>query len=265
MMRPDDTAISRAIVQTYHELLLDRLASDVLVVGAGPSGLAAAILLARKGYKVTILEKRLSPGGGIWGGGMGMNFVALQKEALPLLEQLGLTRPQKQLGELYAVDAVELAAGLCYQAVRAGAALLNLLTVEDICVRGTRLEGVVVNRSMISGALHVDPIVFTARATLDATGHEAVLVQALRKRRHLAETAAIAPHFGEGPMDAARGEQFVVEHAGEIFPGLWISGMSVSAALGGPRMGPIFGGMLLSGERVANLIAASLAAPQPTP
>jgi len=260
MTQVDDVTISRAITQTYHERLLSCLTSDVLVVGAGPSGLTAAILLARKGYKVTILEKRLTPGGGVWGGGMGMNFVALQQEVLPLLETLGFRGDHQRFGDLYAVDAVELAAGLCYHAVRAGATMFNLLTVEDICVRGARLEGVVVNRTMISGALHVDPIVFTAPAVLDATGHEAVLVQALRKRRLLAEAANIAPDFGEGPMDAAQGEKFVVEHAGQIFPGLWVSGMSVSAALGGPRMGPIFGGMLLSGERVANLIAAALPA-----
>ncbi len=61
-------------------------------------------------------------------------------------------------------------------------------------------------------------------------------------------------------MDATAGETFVVEKAGEVFPGLWISGMSVCATLGGPRMGPIFGGMLLSGERVAELIASALEA-----
>jgi thiamine thiazole synthase len=30
--------------------------------------------------------------------------------------------------------------------------------------------------------------------------------------------------------------------------------MSANAAFGGPRMGPIFGGMLLSGRRVSELI-----------
>jgi thiamine thiazole synthase len=109
---------------------------------------------------------------------------------------------------------------------------------------------------MIAGALPVDPIVLSAKAVLDGTGHEAVLVQALRKRHLLTDAAAA---FGEGPMDATQGEQFVVDHAGEVFSGLWIAGMSVSATLGGPRMGPIFGGMLLSGKRVAQLIAAALA------
>jgi thiamine thiazole synthase len=58
----------------------------------------------------------------------------------------------------------------------------------------------------------------------------------------------------EGPMDAVSGEAFVVERVGEVFPGLWVTGMSVCAVFGGPRMGPIFGGMILSGRRVAELL-----------
>jgi thiamine thiazole synthase len=33
--------------------------------------------------------------------------------------------------------------------------------------------------------------------------------------------------------------------------------MSANAAFGGPRMGPIFGGMLLSGKKAATLILSS--------
>lgn len=33
------------------------------------------------GFKVTILEKRLAPGGGIWGGGMGMPDVVVESAA----------------------------------------------------------------------------------------------------------------------------------------------------------------------------------------
>lgn len=257
-MRLNEVEISKTIIGNYHEKLVDCLTSDVAIVGAGPSGLVAAYFLAKSGVKVTILEKRLSPGGGIWGGGMGMNVAVVQEEAVPLLSEMGI-RSKPAQGGLYAVDAIELAAGLCWNAVQAGATLLNLTTVEDLCVREQRVTGVVINRTMIADVLPVDPIVLSAKAVLDGTGHEAVLVQALRKRHLLTNDA----NFGEGPMDATQGEQFVVAHAGEIFPGLWIAGMSVSATLGGPRMGPIFGGMLLSGKRVADAIGAALAQMQP--
>jgi len=257
MAELDEVQISKTILCTYHEKLLDRLASDVVIVGAGPSGLVAAFFLARSGAKVTVLEKRLSPGGGIWGGGMAMSVAVVQEEAVPLLNEMGI-RCEPRRSNLYAVDAIELASGLCWNALQVGATILNLMTVEDLCLRQERVTGVVVNRTTIAGALPVDPIAFSARATLDATGHEAVLVECLRKRRLLLNSTGTAGP-GEAPMDATAGEQFVVEHTGEVFSGLWVSGMSVSATLGGPRMGPIFGGMLLSGKRVAEAIAAALA------
>jgi thiazole biosynthesis enzyme len=252
----EEPEISKTIVCTYHEKLLDRIVSDVLIVGAGPSGMMAGIHLAREGLKVTLLEKRLSPGGGIWGGGMGMSETVVQEDVLPLLDDIGV-KYELRREDLYATDAIELAAGLCLKAIQAGAALFNLMTVEDVCLRSQRVTGVVVNRTTIAGKLPVDPIAFSAKAVVDATGHEAAVVEALRKRRLLTGSAA-ATRPGEGPMDASSGEAFVVEKAGEVFPGLWIAGMAVCATLGGPRMGPIFGGMLLSGKRVAELIASAI-------
>ena len=83
MPRLDEVEISKTILCTYHEKLLDRLASDVIIVGAGPSGLVAAFFLAQSGAKVTVLEKRLAPGGGIWGGGMGMSVAVRQLLVVP--------------------------------------------------------------------------------------------------------------------------------------------------------------------------------------
>ncbi len=76
--------ISKAIVDRYHGKLLRSIESDVVIVGAGPAGLTAAFHLASRGRKVTVVEKRLAPGGGVWGGGMGMNEIVVQEEAIPI-------------------------------------------------------------------------------------------------------------------------------------------------------------------------------------
>ncbi len=62
----------------------------------------------------------------------------------------------------------------------------------------------------------------------------------------------------EGPMWADKAERFVVENTKEVYSGLWVAGMAVNAVFGGPRMGPIFGGMFLSGVKVAEMVADSL-------
>jgi len=256
MPKLKETEISRAILSSYHDKLSERVVSDVVIVGAGPAGMTAAHYLARNGLKVTIVEKRLAPGGGIWGGGMAMNDAVVQDDALPVLDEFDVRH--KAWGDgLHVVDAIELAAGLCLKALQSGAVLFNLTMVEDVCVHEARVTGVVVNRTMIGGALPVDPITISSRAVLDATGHEAAAVEMLRKRGLLTKTSP-GELVGEGPMDATSGEAFVACNVGEVYPGLWIAGMSVCATLGGPRMGPIFGGMLRSGQRAAELILTAL-------
>ncbi len=251
-----ETQITQAILDAHHEKLSGLVASDVIIVGAGPSGLIAARRLAASGSRVVVLEKRLSPGGGVWGGAMGMNDVAVQDEALLLLDEAGV-RHRRHASGLHVVDAVELASALCLEALRAGATVLNLTTLEDLCLRDGRVDGVVVNRTTISGVLPVDPVALSTRAVIDATGHEAEAVAALRKRG-LLTAPDVCARATEGPMDAAAGEEFVVDRVAEVYPGLWVTGMSVCTTYGGPRMGPIFGGMLRSGVRVAELVAAAL-------
>jgi thiamine thiazole synthase len=126
--------ISKAIVDSYHRKLLRSIESDVVIVGAGPAGLTAAFHLAARGRKVTVVEKRLAPGGGVWGGAMGMNEIVVQQEAIPILDAAGIRHDCRYEG-LYVVDAAELACALCLQAIRAGAVLLNLVAVERLRAR----------------------------------------------------------------------------------------------------------------------------------
>jgi thiamine thiazole synthase len=250
-----EVAITQAILNAYHRKLHDAIESDVAIIGAGPSGLLAGGLLARAGMKVTIVEKRLAPGGGIWGGAIGMNEVVVQQAACPILEQLRV-RTQRAESGLYTLDAAELACALGVHALQGGATLLNLMCVEDVCVQEGRLTGLVVNRTMLGESLPIDPICLKAKAVIDSSGHDAVTLEMLRRRGLLKSHEQ--PMACEGPMHAAAGEAFVVDRVAEIFPGLWVCGMAVCAAFGGPRMGPIFGGMLLSGQRVAQLLLREL-------
>jgi NADPH-dependent 2,4-dienoyl-CoA reductase/sulfur reductase-like enzyme len=39
--------------------------TDAVIIGAGPSGLATAVLLGRRGYRVLVVEQHDRPGGGL--------------------------------------------------------------------------------------------------------------------------------------------------------------------------------------------------------
>ena len=256
MDRPfDEFIISKTILDSYYNKLRDSLNCDVVIVGAGPSGLLLAGNLASKGFNTVVIEAKLSPGGGTWGGGIGMNEIVFQPEATDLLEKIDLN--YKEAGVVVTCDAIEMAASLINYAVKSGAKIFNLLTAEDLCVLGGKVSGVVVNRTGISGKYHVDPIMFTSKVVVDATGHDAKLVNYLVDHGIILETKS-GTFMGEGAMDVVEGENFVVKHAGKLYDGLYLTGMAVCATYNGPRMGPIFGGMLFSAEKVTDLIAAEL-------
>ena len=64
---------------------------------------------------------------------------------------------------------------------------------------------------------------------------------------------------GEKSMEAESGEIDTVANSREVYPGLYVSGMAANAVYGGYRMGPVFGGMLLSGKKVADELIGRLA------
>jgi thiamine thiazole synthase len=242
-----ETDISRAIVKEYSRRLTEHLENDVVIVGAGPAGLAAAYYLAKAGVKTTVIEKKLSIGGGIWGGAAGFNVVTFQDK--DILDEIGVTT--KKEGKLYIADSIEFTTALAYKAKKAGAEIFNLMEAEDIILKDEVVRGIVVNNAAgRSLGLHVDPFCISSRCLIDATGHPAELVGLLKKRKPQLFPNQLQEYF----MNVEKSEAGVVEKTCEIFPGLYVAGMSVCDTFNLPRMGPIFGGMLKSGKKVAELI-----------
>ncbi len=249
----DDVKVTECIVDRYFEEFSDNTEVDVAIAGAGPAGLVAGRYLAERGHQVVIFERKLSPGGGMWGGGMGYPVVVLQESSVEEIKKVGVEVEDAGNG-YYTADSINSVANLLSSTIEAGARVFNMVTVEDVLYEEKRVNGVVINSSPIEMAgLHVDPITIRAEATIDATGHDAEVCNVVEEKAGELDTEK-GKVVGEKSMWAEVGEKTVVENTQKVFPGLWTTGMCANAVMGAPRMGPIFGGMLLSGKKVAELI-----------
>lgn len=242
-----DANISKAIVKEFSRWLEDYIISDVIIVGGGPSGLLAAKDLAGKDVKTLVIESNNYLGGGFWVGGYFMNTLTFRAPSQQILDELEIPYKTAEEG-LYTADGPHACANLISAACKAGARILNLTRFDDVVYRNKRVEGIVVNWSPISALPRqvkcLDPISLESKIVIDASGHDAYVCRSLEKRKFL-ELSDF------GPMDANSSEDLVVEKTGFIYPGLIVTGMAVSTAYGIPRMGPTFGGMLVSGRKAA--------------
>ena len=255
-----ETTISRAIVENFSAKLLDNLTVDGAIVGAGPSALVAAHYLAKAGIRVAIFERKLAPGGGTWGGGMLFNEVVVQDASLEILDEFGIGhKPIPGAPGYNTLDSVEMASGLIFGAVGAGAKIFNAVSVEDIVFRGEQVGGLVINWTPVERlGMHVDPLTVISQCVLDGTGHPSEIMHLAVEKAQLKLATSTGGILGEKPMWVDSGEASTVENTREYFPGLFACGMSANNVMGGYRMGPIFGGMMLSGRKAADLIRKRL-------
>jgi len=250
----NEKIVTKAIIESYTKKLLSSLELDVAVCGAGPSGLVAAHYLAKAGLKVALFERKLSIGGGMWGGGMMFNEIVVQEEGKGILDEFDITARPYTKG-YYVADAIECVSGLCLKAVKAGAKIFNLVSVEDLVVRKDKVAGIVINWTAVEmAALHVDPLTIFSTFVIDSTGHPVEVVKVLERKMNVQLLTPSGKIEGERSLWANVAETKTLENTAEIFPGLYVAGMSANATFGSYRMGPIFGGMLLSGKKVADLI-----------
>jgi len=256
-MELDEVLVTRKIVERFFEEFSASADVDVAIAGAGPSSLVAATYLAREGKKVVIFERKLTPGGGMWGGGMTFPVIVVQKESLPILKEFGVRTKDAGNG-YYTADSIETSCKLMAGACDAGARIFNTVSVEDVMIRKNTVTGFVINWSAVEVAgLHVDPLTIRAKVCIDATGHPAEVCKIVVKKAGKLMTPS-GNLEGEKSMWAELGERTVVENTKEVYPNLFVTGMCANAVFGAPRMGPIFGGMLLSGKKCASLVLERL-------
>jgi sulfide-dependent adenosine diphosphate thiazole synthase len=246
--------ITRTIVAMFGETMADYADSDVIIIGAGPSGLTAGMELGKLGVKSLIIEQNNYLGGGYWVGGYMMNPVTVRAPAQKIWDELGV--PYRKVNEgLYATWGPHACSKLIAAACDAGVRFLQLSKFDDLVLKNGRVSGVVINWMPVSALPRnvtcVDPIALESKIVIDASGHDSVAVKRLMDRGYI-------KWKGMEPMWVNGGEDLVVERTGEVFPGLIISGMSVTETHGLARMGPTFGSMLLSGKKAAKIAVEKL-------
>jgi thiamine thiazole synthase len=192
-----EAKITRAISSEFLQEFGGYIESDVVIVGAGPSGLVAARDLAQSGLKTLVVESNNYLGGGFWIGGYFMNTLTFRSPGEDILDELDIKYTKIEEG-LYTAKGPEACSKLIAAACDAGVKFLQMTKCDDVVCRHGRLEGVVVNWAAVSALPRaitcVDPVALEARAVVDATGHDARVCQALQKRGLLS--------FGEcGAMD----------------------------------------------------------------
>jgi len=255
----DEITVSKAITESFMNDFLAAMEVDVAIGGAGPAGMTAAYYLAREGVKTVVFEKQLRVGGGMPGGGMMFNRIVVQEEGKNLLDEFDVETREYEKG-YYIADALEAVSTICSKAIKAGAKIFNLIGIEDVMIReNDKITGLVLNWSAVPlSGLHVDPLAIRAKMVIDATGHASEICQMIVNKLGAKLRTKEGRVIGEKSMWAEVGERVIIENTREVYPGLIVAGMAANAVFGAPRMGPIFGGMLLSGKRAAQVAIETL-------
>ncbi|THV00809.1 Thi4-domain-containing protein [Dendrothele bispora CBS 962.96] len=257
----EEAQVSRAMIKRYFETMYERAISDVVIVGAGSSGLTCAYQLAsmRPDLKITIVEANVAPGGGAWLGGQLMTPMVIRKPADRFLREIGV--PYEDEGAYVVVKHAALFTSTLLSRVLAmpNVVMMNATAVEDLIIHEDhkgqqRVSGVVTNWTLV--ALNhdtqscMDPNTITAPVIVTATGHDGPMGAFSAKRM---VSAGLLKELGNmRGLDMNRSEPAIVNNTREVAPGLVMTGMELSEHDGKNRMGPTFGGMIASGIKAAH-------------
>jgi flavin-dependent dehydrogenase len=199
-----------------------RTPDDVIIAGAGPAGSTAALMLARAGVRVRLLDRATFPRHKLCGDTLNPGAVAVLRRlrAADPIERLAIplhgmvitgpgdvtvvgTYPAGVRG--WSVLRRDLDSALLAQAIDAGAVFEPSTQVRGAVVDDRRIVGVRVRTAM--GSTHE----LRAPLTIAADGRRSTLAFGLRLARHPARPRrwAIGAYFDAGAGDTALGEMHV--------------------------------------------------------
>lgn len=260
-----ESVVAREMTRRYRADMLKYSESDVIIVGAGPSGLSAAYELSKfKNVNVALIEASVAPGGGAWVGGQLFSGMVIRKPAHAILNELDIEYDDKANYVVVKHAALFTSTILSKLLAADNVKLFNATAVEDLIVKNDEVRGVVTNWTVVSQnhgkQSCMDPQVLEAKVVISSCGHDGPFGATGVKR--LAEIGLLdkgKPVPGMKALDMVGSEDAVVENTREIVPGMIVTGMEATEAAGGARMGPTFGAMLASGQKGARLALNAIA------
>ncbi|ETV66357.1 thiazole biosynthesis enzyme, variant 1 [Aphanomyces astaci] len=256
-----EAEVSREMTTRYMKDMYDFADSDVIIAGAGSAGLCAAYELSKHpNIRVAIIEQSVAPGGGAWLGGQLFSSMIVRKPAHHFLDELEI--PYDTKGDHVVIKHAALFTSTIMSKVLKAdnIKLFNATAIEDLIIKKGKVGGVVTNWTLVTlnhGTQScMDPNVMEGKVLISACGHDGPMGASGVKRL---QNIGMVDHIpGMGCLDMGAAEDAIVKGTQEIVPGMIVCGMEVAELEGAPRMGPTFGGMMISGQKAAHLALESL-------
>jgi len=221
--------------------------SDVIIIGAGPSGLMAALDLARLNLKTLVIERSIHVGGRLWASDFLINASDSAPQFKEILDELGIPYKKGKSG-LFVNAGPNIAAKFILAACEAGVRILTQGEFKDLIYSQGKIAGVQMEwnpqLSLEDQAYASASVLLKSEVVIDASGHSACVCQNLIKK-------GVIDQKKYSQINIRTAESVLLDKTGLIYPGVACTGMAVSAIYGIPQAGLTLCSLLVSGRKVA--------------